>query len=75
MRTFKCYDCQHTWQLMFGAGGRGRDLICPQCGSHNIHRAEQDRGCCGGWKHGQPSQTGESSMPGQRRGGWAQHEV
>ena len=44
MRTFECADCQHAWQLMFGTGGRGRDLSCPQCGSRNVHRAEQDRG-------------------------------
>jgi len=44
MRTFKCYDCQHTWQLPHGEGGRGADLVCPRCGSKNIHRVEADRG-------------------------------
>jgi hypothetical protein len=75
MRTFECADCQHAWQLMFGTGGRGRDLSCPQCGSRNVHRAEQDRGWGGGWRHGQTNQTAEPSRPGQWRGGWTQHEV
>lgn len=38
MRTFKCYDCGHTWELPFGEGGRGVDQVCPECGSENIHR-------------------------------------
>jgi DNA-directed RNA polymerase subunit RPC12/RpoP len=42
MRTFKCYDCQHSWQLPHGEGGRGVDLVCPKCGSKNLHR--EDRG-------------------------------
>jgi hypothetical protein len=75
MRTFKCFDCQHTWQLPHGTGGRGVDLICPQCGSHNIHRAERDRGCSGGWRHGWLGRTDELSMPGQRRGGWRHRQA
>lgn len=43
MRTFKCYDCGHTWQLPHGEGGRGIDLTCPECGSHNIHREDRQR--------------------------------
>jgi DNA-directed RNA polymerase subunit RPC12/RpoP len=42
MRTFKCCDCQHIWQLSHGEGGRGVDLVCPKCGSKNLHR--EDRG-------------------------------
>jgi DNA-directed RNA polymerase subunit RPC12/RpoP len=49
MRTFKCYDCGHTWELAYGEGGRGRDLICPQCGSHNIHRGDKPHGHTG-WR-------------------------
>jgi DNA-directed RNA polymerase subunit RPC12/RpoP len=45
MRTFKCYDCQHIWQLPHGEGGCGRDLTCPQCGSKNLHREDRDCGC------------------------------
>ena len=44
MRTFKCYDCEYTWQLPHGEGGRGVDLVCPQCGNKNIHRADTQRG-------------------------------
>jgi len=47
VRTFKCYDCQHTWQLPFGGG---RPAECPGCKSANIHRSEEERGMggCGG---------------------------
>ncbi len=44
MRTFKCYECEHTWQLPFGKGGVGSSLSCPECGSSNVHRAHHDRG-------------------------------
>jgi predicted RNA-binding Zn-ribbon protein involved in translation (DUF1610 family) len=53
MRTFKCYTCDHTWQLPHGKGGRGIDLQCPACGSNNIHR--EDRPSRGGWqRRGRP---------------------
>ena len=35
IRKFKCYDCQHAWELPFGTG---RPEGCPQCKSRNIHR-------------------------------------
>jgi hypothetical protein len=38
MRKFKCFDCNRTWECPFGAGGRGVDQTCPECGSRNIHR-------------------------------------
>ena len=44
MRKFKCYDCDHTWELSFGQGGRGMDQVCPDCGSKNIHRSGGERG-------------------------------
>jgi DNA-directed RNA polymerase subunit RPC12/RpoP len=44
MRTFKCYDCGHTWQLPYGEGGVGAELSCPECESRNIHRADDERG-------------------------------
>ena len=44
MRTFKCFDCGHTWQLPFGRGGMGSGLSCPECDSRNVHRAPEDRG-------------------------------
>lgn len=44
MRKFKCYDCDHTWELSFGQGGRGMDQVCPECGSKNVHRAGGERG-------------------------------
>lgn len=43
-RTFKCYDCEHVWQLPFGAG---RPAACPACKSANIHRSEEERGMGG----------------------------
>lgn len=41
MRKFKCYDCQHSWDLPYGTG---RPEGCPSCKSGNIHRAQEDRG-------------------------------
>lgn len=41
MRKFRCVDCQHSWELPYGAG---RPESCPSCRSFNIHRAEEDRG-------------------------------
>jgi len=54
MRKFKCYDCNHEWEIAYGVG---RPNECPQCKSMNIHRAEQDRGYArsgrgGGFGHG-----------------------
>lgn len=40
-RRFKCYECQHAWELPYGTG---RPAACPECKSANIHRAEEDRG-------------------------------
>lgn len=44
MRTFKCYDCGHIWELPFGECVRGLDQDCPECGSENIHREGKERG-------------------------------
>jgi predicted DNA-binding protein (UPF0251 family) len=41
MRKFRCYDCQHFWDLPYGTGRPGN---CPSCKSGNIHRAQEDRG-------------------------------
>ena len=41
IRKFKCYDCQHSWELPYGTG---RPEDCPSCKSGNIQRAEEDRG-------------------------------
>jgi predicted DNA-binding protein (UPF0251 family) len=49
-RKFKCYDCQHTWEISYGTG---RPETCPSCKSGNIHRAEEDRGYARGWRPGQ----------------------
>lgn len=40
-RKFKCYDCRHEWEMPYGTGRPGG---CPECGSKNLHRAEEDRG-------------------------------
>jgi predicted DNA-binding protein (UPF0251 family) len=40
-RLFRCNECQHTWGVAYGTG---RPSQCPQCGSSNIFRAEEDRG-------------------------------
>jgi predicted DNA-binding protein (UPF0251 family) len=50
MGKFKCYDCEHTWELPYGTG---RPENCPSCKSGNIHRAEGDRGYARGFGRGQ----------------------
>jgi hypothetical protein len=48
-RQFLCVDCEHTWEIAFGAQ---RPTVCPRCGSPCIGRLtwmggdqeEQDRG-------------------------------
>jgi predicted DNA-binding protein (UPF0251 family) len=37
MKTFKCYDCRHSWEPPYRAG---RPARCPWCKSGNIHKAE-----------------------------------
>jgi len=52
-RRFKCYGCQHAWELPCGTG---RPEGCPHCKSRNIHRegvgrlagVGRGRGCRGG---------------------------
>jgi len=66
MRTFRCHDCQHSWELPYGTG---RPENCPSFNSGSIHRAEVDRGyargdgrrqvrCCRG---NQQKQQGENT--------------
>ena len=50
MRKFRCYDCQHSWELPYGTG---RPEDCPSCKSGNIQRAEEDRGYARGVGRGQ----------------------
>jgi len=50
MRKFKCYDCQHSWELPCGTG---RPENCPSCKSGNIHRAQENRGYARGFGRGQ----------------------
>ncbi len=50
MRKFRCYDCQHSWQLPYGTG---RPEDCPSCKSGNIHRAQEDSGYARGFGRGQ----------------------
>ena len=50
MRKFRCYDCQHSWELPYGTG---RPEDCPSCKSGNIHRTQEDREFAGGTGRGQ----------------------
>lgn len=49
MRTFKCSECQHCWELPFGTG---RPQECPQCKNRNFHRSVGDRGMGRGQRAG-----------------------
>ena len=50
MRSFRCSDCQHSWELPYGTG---RPEGCPSCKSGNICRAKQNRGSPQGSAGGQ----------------------
>jgi predicted DNA-binding protein (UPF0251 family) len=49
-RKFRCYDCQHSWELPYGTG---RPEHCPSCKSGNIYRAKENKGYAGGFGRGQ----------------------
>jgi predicted Zn-ribbon and HTH transcriptional regulator len=63
MRKFRCYDCQHTWELPHGTGRPGS---CPACKSGNIHRAEEDRGYARGYRVGQGRRCGRNPQRQQQ---------
>jgi len=50
VRKFKCDDCEHSWELLYGTGRPGN---CPSCKSGNIHRAQEDTGLGKGIGRGQ----------------------
>jgi predicted DNA-binding protein (UPF0251 family) len=50
MRRFKCYGCQHSWELPYGTG---RPETCPSCKSGNIHRTQEEKGYDGRFGRGQ----------------------
>ena len=50
VRQFRCYECQHSWELPYGTG---RPENCPSCKGGNIHRTQEDRGYVKGAGRGQ----------------------
>ena len=52
-RKFKCYACNHEWEVPYGSGQSGRQMLCPKCGSSNIHRID-----AGGFGRGRGSGQG-----------------
>ncbi len=66
MRRFKCYSCDHTWQLPFGTGGPGIGLTCPECGSNNIHRDQRGQGVGRGQRSGVEMRDGAWPRGGGR---------
>ena len=49
-RKFKCTNCGHEWQVAHGTEKAGWEMVCPKCGSSNVHRADaggRGRGQCG----------------------------
>ena len=53
-REFECRECSHRWKEPFGTGKRGIDMNCPDCGSGNIHRTDQDGHGFGNQPWGRP---------------------
>jgi predicted DNA-binding protein (UPF0251 family) len=50
IRKFKCYECQHSWELPYGTG---RPENCPSCKSGNVHKTQEERGYAGRFGRGQ----------------------
>jgi predicted DNA-binding protein (UPF0251 family) len=68
MRTFRCSDCRHTWQVPFGTGRPGQ---CPACNGRDFCRADKGRRgqvarhgvrCRRGGTHG-PEARGSENRP------------
>jgi predicted DNA-binding protein (UPF0251 family) len=61
MRKFRCDDCQHLWELPYGAGRPGH---CPSCKSGNIHRINAERGYArgGGREQGRYCRTTQQTQ-------------
>lgn len=38
LRKFSCTGCGHAWEIPPGQGGRGCEMVCPQCGSDTLTR-------------------------------------
>jgi len=72
MRAFECDDCQHVWEVPFGAGRPGE---CPACKGKALHRAKKaemgstavGRGRCHRHRGGGQGQGG-GPRRGRRRG-------
>ena len=56
MRKFKCYDCQHSWELPYGTGRPGN---CPSCKSGCSARPRHSRA-----SSGNPLRGGTPLAPG-----------
>lgn len=37
-RRFYCRPCDNEFEVPYGTGRRGRELQCPNCQSHDVHR-------------------------------------
>ena len=43
MRKFKCFDCNHTWEIIFSEERPGVKPACPACKSLNVDRMNKNR--------------------------------
>jgi hypothetical protein len=67
-RTFVCADCDHRFEVPYGAGRPGE---CPSCHGTNVGRAAEDRGPRSGGRgrgqcnRGRRRQRGRSTQPAE----------
>ncbi|HHV61785.1 MAG TPA: DUF134 domain-containing protein [Firmicutes bacterium] len=40
-RRFQCRACTHEFEVPFGTGQRGIEMVCPRCGAQQVHRIDQ----------------------------------
>lgn len=42
MRRFRCECCGYEWEIPCGQGPRGSEMTCPDCGTEDVYRIDQD---------------------------------
>ncbi|MCR4426676.1 MAG: DUF134 domain-containing protein [Firmicutes bacterium] len=42
VRRFQCRACNYEFEVPFGTGQRGIEMVCPQCNAQQVHRVDQN---------------------------------
>jgi phage FluMu protein Com len=72
MRKYKCFDCGHTWQILFAKDIQGIKQACPECKSINVHSKDDKLGW--GRNDGWTSLERDEGLQGEQNGDLAAEE-